>query len=84
MKSYLCEFFGEKSRPDSHKVKENPIFDPFVRTCSLFEGFLVNSYFASPFGEKSRPTSGLLSMLRSGVKILCVLYLHYNVAFTLK
>ena len=47
------------------KWKKKPIFDPFVRTCSLFGGFLVNSYFASRFGEKSRPTSGLLSMLRS-------------------
>ena len=24
MKSYYCEFFGEKSRPDSHKVEKNP------------------------------------------------------------
>ena len=29
---------GDKSRPDSHKVEKKTIFDPFVRTSSLFPG----------------------------------------------
>ena len=44
MKSYFYESFSAESRPYTHKV-EKTIFHLFVRTSSLFEGFLVKSYF---------------------------------------
>ena len=43
---------GDKSRPDSHKVEKKTIFDPFVRSSSLFGGFLVKSYFCAFFWGK--------------------------------
>ena len=75
MKSYFCEFFGERSRPDSHKVEKTPSLTLLCELVHSLGDFLLKVTFASPFGDKSRPDTHKVEKTPS-LTLLCEL-VHY-------
>ena len=65
--------FGEKSRPDTHKVwQKNPSFTLLCELVHYLGNFWSEFTFASPFGEKSRADSHKVEKTPS-LTLLCEL-----------